>query len=214
MTFADALKSLWPNGDQHIPGLVEGIIASSDAVFLKYGLTSNLLVCHTFAQFSEECGAGLEMIENLNYPEQGLLNTFPTHFTGTMAARYAHNPRMIADIAYGGRMGNAPPPSDDGWNRRGRGLSQVTGVDGYKLLQSELDRQGAGIDIMANPDLVTDPRYALLCGVADFVLCGCLPFAEQNDVRGVTRHLNGGYNGLNERISWLGRWKAALPIIS
>ena len=58
-----------------------------------------------FGQFSEECGAGLEMVENLNYSAAGLLHTFPTHFTGTMADRYAHNPRMIADVAYGGHRG-------------------------------------------------------------------------------------------------------------
>lgn len=210
MLTVGTMKELWPRGDQHVAGLIEGIVASAPTVFPKYGLTSDLVVAHAMAQFSEECGAGLEMVENLNYSEQGLLRTFPTHFSGTMAARYAHNPRMIADIAYGGRMGNAPPPSDDGWNRRGRGFSQVTGTDGYKLLQGELDKQGVDIDIMANPDLVSDPRYALLCGVADFVLCGCLPFAQRDDVRGVTKHLNGGYNGLSERISWLGKWKHAL----
>jgi putative chitinase len=210
MNFSDSLKALWPNGDQHIPGLVEGITAMAPEVFAKYGFSNNLIICHAFAQFSEENGAGLEMVENLNYSEQGLLNTFPSHFTGDMAARYAHNPRMIADVAYGGRMGNAPPPSDDGWNRRGRGLSQVTGNDGYAALQKELTDEGYDLDIMSDPDLICDPRFTLVCGVVDFILCGCLPFAIADDVVGVTKKLNGGTNGLSDRIAWLKRWKATL----
>ena len=149
----DVLRRLWPHGDQHVPGLMEGIVASAPAVFEKYAINTPLTVALMFGQFSEECGAGLEMVENLNYSEQGLLNTFPSHFTGSMAARYTHNPRMIADVAYGGRMGNAPPPSDDGWNYRGRGLSQCTGKEGYEKLAAK-----CGLDVVGNPDLLSEPR--------------------------------------------------------
>src|ERR1700722_17885019 len=123
----EIMRRRWPHSDQHIPGLAKGIVASSDAVFAKYGLDSPLVVAHAFAQFSEECGCGLEMVENLNYTAERLLQVFPTHFTPTMAQRCAHNPRLVGDYAYGGRMGNAPPPSDDGYRYRGAGLSQVTG---------------------------------------------------------------------------------------
>src|ERR1039458_10168745 len=105
---------------------------------------------------------------------------------------------MIADIAYGGRMGNAPPPSDDGWNFRGRGLSQTTGRNGYAALATT-----TGLDLLNNPDLVSTPENVLECGVADFVQCGCLPFAEQDDVRNVTVKLNGGLNGFQQRQDWL-----------
>src|SRR5215469_10788334 len=126
------LTRLWPHGDQHVPGLREGIANAAPIVFPRYGIGTPRIIAHMLGQFSEECGAGLEMVENMNYSAEGLLRTFPTHFTGSMAARYAHNPRMIADIAYGGRLGNAPPPSDDGFNYRGRGLSQCTGKEGYE----------------------------------------------------------------------------------
>lgn len=203
----DHLKRLWPHGDQHVPGLIEGIAASAPLVFDKYGIATPLTVAIMFGQFSEECGAGLEMVENLNYSEQGLLRTFPTHFTGTMAARYAHNPRMIADIAYGGRMGNARPPSDDGWNYRGRGLSQVTGKEGYQKLSEK-----TGLDLINNPGFLSDPEHALECGVADFILCGCLPFAARGDVINTTKHLNGGLNGLADRQAWTVRWKRELGV--
>jgi putative chitinase len=206
----DIMHRRWPHGDQHVPGLIEGIVSSSERVFTLYGLGTALIIAHAMAQFSEECGQGLEMVENLNYSAEGLLRTFPTHFTPAMAARSAHNPRVIADIAYGGRMGNRPPPSDDGWNRRGRGLSQVTGEEGYAKLQAFLAAHGSNLDIMTDPDLVCDPIHTLECGVADWVLCGCLPHAEKDNIVGETRALNGGLNGLAERRRQLALWKRDL----
>ncbi len=201
----EAMLRRWPNGNQHVPDLLEGIVAAAPTVFPKYGLNSPLVIAHAMAQFSHECGAGLEMTENLNYSAQGLINTWPSRFGPARASDYAHNPRRIADAVYGGRMGNAPPPSDDGWNFRGRGLSQVTGREGYAKLAEK-----TGVDILTEPDLVSSPEHALECGVADFVLCGCLPPAEQDDVNAVTRALNGGYIGLSERRQWLAVWKQEL----
>lgn len=202
------LQKMWPHGDQHVAGLVEGIATAAPAIFDKYGITTPLVVAQAMGQFSEECGAGLEMVENLNYSAEGLLRTWPSHFTGSMAERYAHNPRMIADVAYGGRMGNAPPPSDDGWNYRGRGLSQTTGKDAYQKLGDAV-----GLDLVADPDLIIDPAHALECAVCDFVkLCGCLPFAQEDDVVDATKHLNGGLIGLPDRRVWVARWKTALGI--
>ena len=201
------LQRLWPHGDQHVPGLIEGIAASADAVFTRYGTTAPLVVAMMFGQFSEECGAGLEMEENGNYSAGRLLQVFPTHFTPQLAERAAHNPRMVFDYAYGGRMGNAPPPSDDGYNFRGRGLSQVTGREGYAALAAK-----TGLPLTEHPELLSDPDHALECGVADFVLCGCLPFAKAGDIVGVTKRLNGGYNGLADRRIWTARWRRELGI--
>lgn len=206
----ETLRKRWPNGDQHIPGLIEGIVNSAPVVFSRYGLTSSLTIAHFMAQASEECGCGLEMIENMNYTAQRLLEVFPTHFTPSMASRWAHNPRMIADIAYGGRMGNAPPPSDDGWKFRGAGLSQVTGREGATKLQAMLDKNNAGFSILDNPELIIDPAHTLECGVADWIVCGCLPHAVKDDIVGETKALNGGLNGLAERRRQLALWKRDL----
>ena len=200
----DVLRHLWPHGDAVVPGLIEGIVASASVVFPKYRLDDNLTVAHAMAQFSHECDAGLEMIENLNYSADGLIRTWPTRFDSDRAIRYAHQPHRIADAVYNGRMGNALN-SDDGWNFRGRGLSQVTGRYGYQKLAEE-----TGLDLINQPELVNDPEHALECGVADFVLCGCLPFAEADDVEHVTLKLNGGLIGFAERKAWLARWKQAL----
>lgn len=201
------LQHQWVHGDQHVPGLIEGIAKTAPEVFAKYGFKSDLAVAMAMGQFSEECGAGLEMTENMNYSAARLLQVFPSHFTPGMAQRYAHNPRMIADVAYGGRMGNRPPPSDDGWNFRGRGLSQVTGREGYQNLAAK-----TGLPLVDHPELLSDPDYTLECGVADFVLCGCLPAAERGDIMTVTKLLNGGYNGLSDRKLWTARWRKELGV--
>lgn len=212
MLTLEIMQRRWPHGDQHVPGLIEGIVDSSAEVFAKYSLDSALVVAHAMAQFSEECGQGLEMVENMNYSAKRLREVFPTHFTPAMAQRAAHNPRLIGDIAYGGRMGNAPPPSDDGYNFRGKGLSQVTGREGYQKLQDFLKEHNVDLDIMEDSDLIVDPNYTLECGVADWIVCGCLPFAQRDDIVGETRHLNGGLNGLAERRRQLALWKHELGV--
>jgi putative chitinase len=209
MLTIDLMKKLWAHGDQHVPGLIEGIVAAAPTVFPKYGMNTPLVIAHFMAQCSEECGAGLEMVENDNFTAEQLLKLWPSHYTGSMAERYAHNERMICDVSYGGRMGNAPPPSDDGYNYRGRGMTQCTGKDGYAAVKNK-----TGIDVLTEPDLLSAPTTALECGAADFVLCGCLPYAERDDVVGVTKKLNGGTIGLAVREQWLAKWKAELPTLA
>lgn len=204
----DHLRRLWPNGNQHVPGLLEGVAAAAPAVFEKYGINTPLAVAHMMGQFSEECGGGLEMIENDNFTAEQLLRLWPRHFTYSMAQRYAHNPRMICDVAYGGRMGNAPPPSDDGYAYRGQGLSQLTGKDNYVHLAMI-----TGLDVVNHPGLLTSPATALECAVADYVrICNCLPCAERDDTLNETKRLNGGTNGIATRIWWIKRWKRELGV--
>ncbi len=208
MLTVEMMRRRWPNGDQHVAGLIEGIVASAPRVFESYGIANKpLAIAHFMAQASEESGQGLEMIESLNYTAQRLRVVFPTHFTPAMAVRWAHNEKMIGEIAYGGRMGNAPPPSTDGFDFRGAGLTQVTGRDGVAALQKLLDVHGAGFSVLEDPELIIDPGHTLECGVADWIVCGCLPFAEKDDIVSETKKLNGGTNGLPERRRQLSLWK-------
>jgi putative chitinase len=204
-SFDEALTRLWPQADLRIPGLRAGIIATAPRVFSKHGMTSRLLVSHVMAQLSHECGAGRDVVENLNYSAGRMMQVWPSRFPTMASARpFAGAPRLLANKVYNGRMGNRDG-SDDGWIFRGRGAAQTTGRDGYLRLA-----KATGLDVVNNPDLVNDPKHFLLCGVADFVACGCRPFAEADDIMGVTRRLNGGLIGLAERRAWLTRWKAAL----
>jgi putative chitinase len=205
--FGEALRQLWPHGNSRIAGLTEGMTASAATVFGRYDIASTLLIAHVMAQISHECGAGTEVIENLNYSAARLRQVWPSRFpTRAGAAPYAHNPRALANKVYNGRMGNRSG-SDDGWNFRGRGAVQTTGRDGYARLA-----EATGLDVIAHPDLVNDPAHFLECGAADFIICGCLPYARKDDLRGVTTRLNGGLIGLSQRRVWLARWKAALTI--
>jgi putative chitinase len=201
------MQRMWPHGDEKAEGLIEGIVATAPAVFAKYGINSNLLIAHVMAQISLECGAGHELIESLNYSAARMVQVWPSRFPTIASAQpYAHNERALAAKVYNGRMGNRVG-SDDGYNYRGRGASQTTGSEGYARLTAE-----TGLDLMLHPELLTDPAHFLECGVADFILCGCLPYAQRDDVVGVTQKLNGGQTNIADRRIWLKNWKAILAV--
>jgi putative chitinase len=184
------------------------MIETAPAVFAKYGINSSLLIAHVMAQISHECGAGHDVVENLNYTAGRMMQVWPSRFPTVASAQpYAGNPRALANKVYNGRMGNLAG-SDDGWNFRGRGASQTTGREGYQRLA-----KATGLDVVTHPDRVNDPGHFMECGVADFINCGCLPYAKADDVLGVTRRLNGGTVGLNERRAWLAKWKAAIDSV-
>lgn len=213
MSFINALYNLWPHGDSVVPGLREGVARSAPVVFPKYGITTSLVVAHVMAQFSEESGCGVEMVENMNYSAARLLKVFSTHFTPAQAIAMQHQPRVIADQAYGGRMGNAKPPSDDGWDFRGQGFSQLTGRGNYVALS-----KATGLDLVNNPEFLRYPAHALDCAVGDFIMCGCLPYAVKDSLVGVSSMLNVGHfvsdpskiNGYSMRAAQLALWKHAL----
>lgn len=205
MAFINTLYNLWPNGDERVPGLRDGIAHSAPAVFDKYNIDTPLVVAHVMAQISHECGAGHDVIENMNYTAQRIREVWPSRFPSVAsAAPYAHNPRALANKVYNGRMGNRIG-SDDGWNFRGRGGSQTTGREGYERVAEQ-----TGFDVVTHPELLIDPGHFLECAVSDFINCGCLPYARKNDLYNVTRRLNGGTIGLADRALWLTRWRKAL----
>jgi putative chitinase len=203
-SFGAALNRLWPHGDERIPGLRAGMIATGPSVFKRYGINSPLLIAHVMAQISHECGAGHDVVENLNYKASRMMEVWPSRFpTLDSASPYAGNPRALANKVYNGRMGNVSG-SDDGWNFRGRGGAQTTGREGYERLKAS-----TGLNLVIQPDLVNDTKFFLECAVADFVNCGCMAFARADDILNVTRKLNGGTTGLDDRVVWLAKWKAA-----
>lgn len=203
--FKAALFRLWPNGDQKVPGLRGGIVNSLPAVLSKYKVSSPLVLAHIMAQVSHECGAGHDVVENMNYTASRMTQVWPSRFQSIESAQpFAGNPRALANKVYNGRMGNAPG-SDDGYNFRGRGGSQTTGREGYERVA-----KATGIDVVNHPELLIDPVHFLECSVSDFINCGCMPFALKDDVETVTKRLNGGFIGLAERKVWLGKWKSAL----
>ena len=210
----DTINELWPHGDNVTAGLRAAIVDAAPVVFQKYGLDSELTVAHFMAQASEECGAGTEMTENIHYSATRACQVWPNRFSdvndvyikvNSFPGDVQFSTKLINNV-YGGRMGNRLGTSD-GSIFIGRGLTQVTGRDGYSNLGAKV-----GLDLVNSPDLVNIATNALECGVADFVLCGCLAPAQADDARTVTLRLNGGYTGLTDRLAWLQKWKAALDV--
>jgi len=200
------LRRLWPKANTHIPGLLEAMIAQAPTLFARFGLDT-MSVCNAFGEFGEECGCGLEVDENLNYRANVLHTQWPMHFTMEQAIAMQHQPRLIADQAYNGRMGNRLG-TDDGWNYRGRGPAQTTGADAYRTLGQKM-----GLDLIAKPELINTSAYFLLAGLTDFVeICGCLPFAQRDDEVNETRHLNGGLIGYHQRQVAIHMWKQNMGI--
>lgn len=206
MAFINILYNLWPNGDERMPGLRDGIAVSAPKVFTKYGpINSSLLVAHLMAQISHECGAGHDIIENLSYSAARMTQVWSSRFPSTASAEpYAHNPQKLANKVYNGRMGNRIG-SNDGWNFRGRGGSQTTGREGYERVKKQ-----TGLDVISDPDILIRPATFLECATSDFINCGCFPYAKEDNITMVTKRLNGGLIGINERKAWLVRWKKAL----
>ena len=141
MLTSDMMHHMWPNGDAKVHGLVDGIMAAAPAVFPKYGLTSDLVIAHAMAQFSHECGAGTAMVENINYSASRACAVWPSRFSDeasvyAMLGSAPGDPDFrikLMDNVYGNRMGNRPG-THDGSTFIGRGLSQVTGREGYEKL--------------------------------------------------------------------------------
>jgi putative chitinase len=177
----------------------------------RFGINSPARQAAFIAQVLHESNNLTTMCENLNYSPASLIATFNTRtverFTQETAALYgrteAHpaNQQMIANVAYANRMGNGSVESGDGWRYRGRGPGQLTGKDNYAKCGAAL-----GVDLVGCPDQVAQPEM------------GCLAFAwfwskgnptgrdlsllaDAGKIEGVSLAVNGGRNGLSERLA-------------
>ena len=167
--------------------------------------TRNRLACF-LATIGVESAALSAVVENLNYSAQGLLATWPSRFTATTAAACARNPQAIANIVYCNRMGNGAPASGDGWTFRGRGLIQITGRDNYRTCGLNLS-----LDLETSPDLLESPANAALSAAWYWTSNGCNPLADGGDMTAVTRKVNGGTNGLAQRLALHAAALKAIP---
>lgn len=153
---------------------------------------------HFFGQTSHESGNFTIFFENLNYSVDGLKKIFPHYFPGDTAAQYAFQPEKIANLVYADRMGNGAPGTGDGWKYRGRGAIQLTGKNNY----ASFSKQIGDDEIMNNPDLVAT-KYALESAIFFFSKLNlwtiCDKGIDQNTINIITRFVNGGLNGINER---------------
>ena len=147
-------------------------------------------------QCGHECGNFKILEENLNYRAATLMKLWSKRFpTLEVANAYAGNPKKIANMVYASRMGNRDELSGDGYRFRGRGCIQLTGYANYFHAG-----QALGIDFVVTPDLVGTPKYAALTAGWFWSTHGCNQLAENADWVGLTKKINGGTIGLDDRI--------------
>lgn len=160
---------------------------------------------HFFGQTAHETGGFRLFSENLNYSAKGLQNTFGKYFPGNLEESYARQPIKIASRVYANRMGNGNEASKDGWTFRGRGALQLTGKANYKAFSDSISKP----EIMTNPDLVA----------TDFAFESAIFFFNRNKlwniankgvsdstILSITKKINGGTNGLEDRMSLTKRY--------
>jgi len=195
------------NSDQlHKLGISADWVDPLNATFQKFGINDVKKQAAFIGQCSHESGHFKKLEENLNYSADTLNRLFGHKFKPGEIEQYAHQPQRIANRIYANRMGNRDEASGDGWLYHGRGIVQLTGHDNFWHFG-----QSVGMDFVHNPAPVSQPMYAAMSGGWFWAMHGCNPLAEAENWEGLTRRINGGTIGLNERIALT---KQALEILS
>jgi len=164
--------------------------------FARFNLTTNNQKAMFIGQCSHESGNFRLLQENLNYKAATLMKLWPKRFpTLEVANQYAGNARAIANKVYADRMGNRDEASGDGYRFRGKGLVQLTGHSNHFHAGKAL-----GVDFVMQPDLVATPKYAALTAGWFWETHKLNPPADALDYTKVTKIINGGTIGLDDRI--------------
>jgi len=160
------------------------------------------------AQLAHESGGLTVREENLNYSAARLMQIWPSRFpTMDVAKEYERNPEKLANFTYGGRLGNVDP--GDGYRYRGRGYIQLTGRETYR----EIGRI-AGLNLEGDPDLAAKPEHAVRIACAFWTWKNINPSCDVGDFTTVTRKINGGTNGLDDRLQWLSKVKTVVTSVA
>jgi putative chitinase len=161
--------------------------------FEKYDISTPKRQAYFIGQCMHESGGFKQLKENLNYSAKGLMATWPSRFPDAdTAEKFERNPEKIANKVYAGRMGNTE--DGDGAKYIGRGLIQLTGKENYANCGSAI-----GVDLLANPDLLSTPKYAALSAGWFWNKKGLNAFADADDIDTITKRINGGLIGLADR---------------
>jgi putative chitinase len=168
-----------------------------EEVFHRYEINTPERQAAFIGQCAHESMNFTKLEENMNYSAEGLMKTWPSRFPTLESAKpYHRNPEKIANKVYAGRMGNGPEETGEGWLYHGRGLIQLTGKDNYTLAGDAL-----GMDFVHSPDYVLVPKYAALTAGWYWNKRGLNKEADAKDFTGMTKKINGGTIGLDDRIA-------------
>ncbi len=195
----DQLLHIAPNAR----GTYQDAFTRADVDLDAYGINANRLrLVHFMAQILHETDGLTILRENMNYRAERIVDVWPSRFATVDDARpFAHNPEGLANKVYGGRMGN--DQNGDGWKYIGRGLLQITGKESYARYGNAL-----GINLAGNPDQAFDPAWTIRIAAEEWKAGNCNSLAEADDVRRITKVINGGLTGFASRKEWLEKARA------
>lgn len=170
------LKDIMPNA---LSKNIDMYLPYLNELMPKFGIDTKLRVCHFLAQIAHESG-------QLRYSQE--IASGKAYDTGRLAVA----------------LGNTPEADDDGQKYKGRGLIQLTGTNNYRSFNEYLKKNFEGTDdVLASPEIVATPRYAVLSACWFFMKSGCIALADKDDLKAVTKRVNGGLNGFEQRKQYL-----------
>jgi putative chitinase len=186
---------------------VDAVVAACQ----EFSIDTPQRIAGFLSQCAHESGGFERLQENLNYSADGMAGIWPKRFAvlgpdkkpikkdgknqpNKFALALHRKPEMIANVVYSGRMGNGPTESGEGWLYRGRGLKQLTGKDNHRACGA-----GLAVDLVANPDLLLEPIYAARSAAWFWATNKCNSFADSGDIEGLTKRINGGLIGIEDR---------------
>lgn len=157
------------------------------------------------AQLAHESGGFRHLVENTAHKAATLRALWPGRFSVADAEEMAGDAIRIAERAYGGRLGNGPEGSGDGYRYRGRGLIQLTGRANYAEAGAAL-----GLPLVEQPELLEQPAHAAASAAWFWSARNCNDYADRDDFEGLTRRINGGLHGYDDRRRRLARIREIL----
>jgi putative chitinase len=161
-----------------------------------YDINTKPRVAAFIAQCAHESGGFKFIKENLNYKAASLTKVWPRYFPNMEVANaYAQKPEMIANRAYANRMGNGPEESGDGWKFCGRGLIQLTGKDNYSRYAQSLE-----ISLDEASEHLTTFEGCVQSAAWFWEANNLNQWADKGDILTLTKRINGGTLGLDDRI--------------
>jgi putative chitinase len=174
------------------------------AAFDKYDINTSKRQAAFIGQCAHESANFKVLQENLNYSAEGLMKTWPSRFpTKEIADQYARQPAKIAGKVYNGRLGNTS--EEEAAKYLGRGLIQLTGKENYERCGSAI-----GVDLVNEPTLLVEPNHAAMSAGWFWNKKGLNELADSQEHGQITKRINGGLIGLDDRIAKTTKALAAL----
>lgn len=172
-----------------------------------YDITTSLRLAAFLAQTAHESMGFSAIKENLNYRAETLRKVFPKYFPdAAMASKYAHKQEAIANKVYANRMGNGSEASGDGFSYRGRGLIQITGKTNYTKFAASIDTPLADVQ-----EYLATFEGAVQSACWFWEVNKLNTLADNCDIIGLTKKINGGTNGIAERVKL---YQTAMRVLS